>query len=77
MLLLAFRLALGELRGGVESALGPRGSVGHVSVGWTGVELRDVRIRAERGGKRPWPAEDGSLTCCASANPVFAAAQST
>lgn len=58
VLLLAFRLALAELHGAVEGALGPRGSVGGVSVGWTGIELRDVRIRAERGGKRPWPADD-------------------
>lgn len=58
VLLLAFRLALGQLRGAVESALGPRGSVGDVTVGWTGVELRDVRVRADRAGRQPWPAED-------------------
>jgi hypothetical protein len=57
-LMLAFQLALGQLRGVVERALGPRASVGAVRAGWSGVELRDVRIRAERSGRNAWPADD-------------------
>jgi len=58
VLLLAFQLALSELRGAVERALGPRGSVSEVRATWTGVELLNVRIRAERDGRERWPAED-------------------
>lgn len=58
ILVLAFQLALGELKSAVERSLGPRASVGALRAGWTGVELTDLRIRAERAGKAAWPAED-------------------
>jgi len=49
------RIAIRKLHAGIEAALGPRASVGAISIGLTGVELRDLRIRAVRGA---WPAED-------------------
>jgi hypothetical protein len=49
------RIAVRQLRAGIEAALGPRASVGAVTIGLTGVELRDLRIRGVRGA---WPAED-------------------
>jgi hypothetical protein len=49
------RAAVQRLRAGIEAALGPRASVGTIAVGWSGIEIRDLRIRAERGR---WPAED-------------------
>lgn len=58
VLVLAFQLALAELKGAIERSLGPRASVGAVRAGWTGVELVDLRVRGERTGKSPWPAED-------------------
>lgn len=55
MLMLAgLRLAVGHLQREIESALGPRASVGALQADWRGVELRDLRLRAEAG----WPAED-------------------
>lgn len=50
-----FRLAVGQMRSGIEQALGPRASVGSVSVGWSGIVLTELRVRAERPR---WPAED-------------------
>jgi hypothetical protein len=52
---LAWRTAVQQLQAGVESALGPRASVGTLELGWRGVEIRDLRIRGD--GKR-WPAAD-------------------
>lgn len=49
------RIAVRELKAAVETALGPRASVGSISLGLTGVEILDLRIRAVRG---QWPAED-------------------
>jgi hypothetical protein len=49
------RAAVQQLKTGIEAALGPRASVGSISLGLTGVEITDLRIRAVRGG---WPAED-------------------
>lgn len=49
------RIAVQQLKAGVEAALGPRASVGAIDIGLTGVEIRDLRIRAARGA---WPAED-------------------
>jgi len=55
VLLLVFQVAVRQLRGGIEQALGPRASVGSLEIGWSGVVLRDLRVRAERPG---WPVED-------------------
>lgn len=49
------RLAAGRIEAVLQDALGPRASVGRVTLGWYGLELRDLRIRATPGG---WPAED-------------------
>lgn len=49
------RVAVGRLKAGIEAALGPRASVGAIDIGWTGVEIRDLRIRSARGA---WPADD-------------------
>lgn len=51
----AFQFAVRELRDAVVRALGPRASVGALEVGWTGLTLHDLRVRAVPGG---WPAED-------------------
>jgi hypothetical protein len=50
----AWWVAAGHIERGVKDALGPRGSVGAVSLGWRGVELRDLRVTAAGG----WPAAD-------------------
>jgi hypothetical protein len=49
------RIAMRELKAGIEGALGPRASVGAIELGLTGVEISELRIRAARGA---WPAED-------------------
>jgi hypothetical protein len=49
------RAAVRRLQAGIEAALGPRASVGAIGLGWTGVEIRDLRIRSARGA---WPAAD-------------------
>jgi hypothetical protein len=54
-LALAFQLALRRLHAGIEAALGPRATLQAVSLGWTGVELRGLRVRAQPGR---WPAPD-------------------
>jgi hypothetical protein len=53
--LLGHRMALQHLRSGIESALGPRATVGSLAIGWSGVQIRDLRVRAARG---VWPTED-------------------
>jgi hypothetical protein len=53
--LLAFQLALRRLHSSIEAALGPRATLEAVSLGWTGVELRGLRVRALPGR---WPAAD-------------------
>ena len=58
VLVLAYHFALQRLQAVLLDALGPRASVAAIDVGWTGVEVRKLRIRAERGGRRPWPAAD-------------------
>ncbi|MED5619657.1 DUF748 domain-containing protein [Ideonella sp. BN130291] len=58
VLLLAYHFALQRLQAVLLDALGPRASVDAIDLGWTGVEVRNLRIRAERGGRRPWPAAD-------------------
>ena len=42
------------LQAQVTAALGPRGEVGEIRVGFSAVEVRDLRIRAGEG----WPAAD-------------------
>jgi hypothetical protein len=52
--ILAWRVALHRIEGAVTAALGPRGSVGSVEIGWRGIEVRELRLRAAPG----WPAAD-------------------
>ncbi|MGN6828399.1 DUF748 domain-containing protein [Paucibacter sp. M5-1] len=48
-------LAAWQLQTRIEAALGPRATLGDISIGWSGsVELRQLRIQAAPG----WPAED-------------------
>lgn len=48
-------LAAWQLQARIEAALGPRATLGDISIGWSGsVELRQLRIQAAPG----WPAED-------------------
>ena len=47
-------VAVRQLRSQIETALGPRASVGALNAGWTGVEVLDLRIRGATG----WPADD-------------------
>ncbi|OYW33487.1 MAG: hypothetical protein B7Z51_01285 [Methyloversatilis sp. 12-65-5] len=54
----AFVLAPLLLRNQIETALGPRGEVGRIDVGFGSVVLHEVRIRAGRNGKQGWPADD-------------------
>lgn len=58
LLLVGWQLALRQFQAAVLASLGPRASVAEWSVGIGGIELRDVRIRADRTGKEAWPAED-------------------
>ncbi len=48
-------LAAGRLEAALREALGPRATIGAVSLGLTGVEVQDLRIRAAPGA---WPAQD-------------------
>jgi hypothetical protein len=52
-LALAFQLALRRLHSGIEAALGPRTTLQAVTLGWTGIELRGLQVRALPGR---WPA---------------------
>jgi hypothetical protein len=52
--LVALHIAARALRPHIESALGPRATIGAIDAGLTGIELRDVRIAAAPG----WPAKD-------------------
>ncbi|WP_306478115.1 DUF748 domain-containing protein [Methyloversatilis sp.] len=54
----AFLLAPLLLRSQIEAALGPRGEVAKIEVGFGSVVLHDVRIRAVRDGKQGWPTDD-------------------
>ena len=47
-------VAVHQLRSQIETALGPRASVGAINAGWTGVEVLDLRIKGATG----WPADD-------------------
>jgi len=58
---LAFHLALQRLHSGIEAALGPRATLQSVTLGWTGVELRGLRVRAAQGAANTaarWTAAD-------------------
>jgi hypothetical protein len=50
---LGLRLASRQIESGLREALGPRASIGAVRLGFTGVEVTDLRIRAAPGA---WPA---------------------
>jgi uncharacterized protein YhdP len=54
LLIAGLHLAARQLQSRIESALGPRATVGAVDVGWTGVELHALRVKAATG----WPADD-------------------
>lgn len=56
--LLGYQFALRQLQSVVLTSLGPRATVGELTVDWAGIELHDVRIAADRGGRNAWPAED-------------------
>jgi hypothetical protein len=58
LLMIAFQLAVRTLRAQVEGALGPHGEVARIELGLRAVVLHDLKIRADREGKAPWPAED-------------------
>lgn len=49
-----YRTAMQRLQAGVAAALGPRASVGAIGLGWSGVEIDTLRVRAAPG----WPAQD-------------------
>lgn len=55
VVLLLFQVAVHRLRSGIEQALGPGASMDALEVGWSGVQLRGLRVRA---GAKGWPAED-------------------
>ena len=51
---IGLNVAVRQLRSEIEAALGPRASVGALNVGWTGLEVLDLRIKGAAG----WPVED-------------------
>lgn len=57
---LAYRFAIRSLEERIVAALGPRGEVREVRVGFTGIEMSGLRIRApsSAGKEAAWPAED-------------------
>ena len=57
-LLAGYRVALQRLHAALLDALGPRASVEAIDLAWNHVEVRQLRIRAERQGPARWPAED-------------------
>ncbi len=54
----AFQVGLWQLQAVVVEALGPRAEVASVQVDLGGIELRGLRVRAERDGPAAWPADD-------------------
>jgi hypothetical protein len=52
--LVALRVAATRLPAAVAAALGPRATIGAIEPGWTGIEIRDLVVRAD---PRRWPAE--------------------
>ena len=56
--LVALPVATRVLKSQVENALGPDSEIGEIVLGWSAVEIRELRIRA-RSEKTPgWPTED-------------------
>lgn len=51
----AWQFALRQLKSAVESALGPRATIGAIDVGFSAVDVHELRLRGE---PRRWPAED-------------------
>lgn len=51
---IGLHVAARALKEQVEQALGPESEVREIAVGWSGVELQGIRIRAPKG----WPAAD-------------------
>ena len=51
-----WRFGIRTLKSQVEQALGPNGEVQGINVGLTGIEILDIRIRAQKNGT--WPSED-------------------
>jgi hypothetical protein len=49
-----YRAAMQRLQAGVTAALGPRASIAAIGLGWSGVQIDELRIRSAPG----WPAED-------------------
>jgi uncharacterized protein involved in outer membrane biogenesis len=54
LLIAGLHLAARQIQAQVVAALGPRASIGSIDLGWTGVTVRDLRIKAPPD----WPAED-------------------
>ncbi len=52
----AWQFAIRSLKSQVEQALGPQGEVREIRVGLTGIEILDIRIRAQKNSG--WPSED-------------------
>ena len=44
----AWQVAIRSLKSQVEQALGPQGEVREIRVGLTGIEILDIRIRAQK-----------------------------
>ena len=52
--IVGFRVAVGVLKGKVVEALGPESEIKDIRVGWSSVDVWEVRIKGPRG----WPAAD-------------------
>ena len=50
-----YQVALRQVRVGIEQALGARASVASLEIGWSGVVVSGLRVRADRPR---WPADD-------------------
>jgi len=53
-IVIGLRVATQQLQSRLVQTLGPRASIGELSAGWTGIEVRELRIKAPPG----WPAAD-------------------
>jgi len=56
--LLGLHLAAKKLKDQIIVALGPESEVGEIVLGWSAIEVRDVRVHATRKGPKAWPTED-------------------
>src|SRR5713101_963787 len=52
--IVGFRVAVGALKGKVVDALGPESEIRDIRVGWSSVDLAELRIKGPKG----WPAAD-------------------